>query len=98
MTLSLEYADGSSDADVAVLSFADGTHDWEFMYDLFFPSARVTGAVVSAHMRNGVRGEAWFAGIGLIVVPSAACSYVAVVAPPARRSRHTHAKAADAWR
>lgn len=90
MTLSLEYVDGSSDTDVAVLPFADGTHDWEFVYDLFFPSARVTAAVVSVHMRNGVQGEAWFAGVGLIVVPSAACSYVAWLYPWSRGRAPSH--------
>lgn len=74
VTMSLEYEDGTTETDAAVLEFTSGTHDWEFVSAAFLPSQRVVGATVSAHLRGGAQGEAWFAGVGLIVVPSAACS------------------------
>jgi len=74
VTMSLVYEDGSEVEDVISLSSASGTFDWDFQVALFMPSQVVSSITLRARLADGAQGEAWFAGLGVVVMPTSACS------------------------
>lgn len=55
------------------IAVAHTQHD---RYDTYVPTGVVESVTVTLRLGGEIVGDAWFAGVGVVSVPSVACTYV----------------------